>query len=93
MAVTTIGQRGTVVIPVELRRRYGLETGSTVILEAGEQGITIRPAAVVPVETYTPERKAVFLLENAVDAADYWRAVETVRRMGLDPDSLPHEKP
>lgn len=90
---TTIGKRGTLVIPVELRRRYGLDEGSAVILEAGEEGVTIRPAAVVPVETYSPERKATFLLENATDAEDYARAREAVRRMGLDPDALPHEKP
>lgn len=93
MSVTTIGKRGTVVLPIELRRRYGLETGSTVIVEAGESGVTIRPAAVLPVESYAPERKAAFLPENAVDAEDYRRAVETVRRMGLDPEAIPHEKP
>jgi hypothetical protein len=26
-----------------------------------------------------------FLLSNAVDAGDHWRAVEDVRAMGLDP--------
>lgn len=93
MPVVTIGQRGTVVIPVELRRRYGFKTGSPVILEAGDEGVTIRPAAVMPLEAYSPERKAVFLLENAVDDEDYRRAVEAVRGMGLDPDVLPHEKP
>jgi bifunctional DNA-binding transcriptional regulator/antitoxin component of YhaV-PrlF toxin-antitoxin module len=90
---TTIGQRGTVVIPVELRRRYGFEVGTPVIFEAGERGVTIRPAALVPVEAYSPERKAGFLLENAVDAEDYQRALEAVRGMGLDPASIPHEKP
>ena len=39
------------------------------------------------------ERKAEFLLSNAVDAADYARAVGEVRDLGLDPDSIPHAKP
>ncbi len=43
-------------------------------------------------ETYTPERKAEFLLNNAVDEADYALAREKVRRMGLDPDDIPHAR-
>lgn len=90
---TKIGQRGTIVIPAALRRRFGLEEGSTVIAEEREEGILIRPAVVLPLETYSPERKAEFLLSNAVDADDYDRARKAVRKLGLDPDAIPHEKP
>jgi hypothetical protein len=48
---------------------------------------------VVPVERYTPERKAEFLLSNAVDEADYRKARKEVRKLGLDPDSIPHRRP
>jgi hypothetical protein len=48
---------------------------------------------ILPVEVYTPERKAQFLLSNAVDAADYAGAVAAVRAMGLDPKAIPHYKP
>ena len=52
------------------------------------------PAGVVlPSEVYTPERKAQFLLSNAIDAADYAGTVAEVRRMGLDPKTIPHYKP
>ncbi|HZW93132.1 MAG TPA: hypothetical protein VFF64_09285 [Candidatus Eremiobacteraceae bacterium] len=44
-------------------------------------------------ERYTPERKAEFLLNNAVDDADYRKAREEVRKLGLDPDSIPHLRP
>ena len=44
-------------------------------------------------EIYTPERIAEFLLSNAVDANDYAHAAEEVRKLGLDPDSIPHHKP
>ena len=87
-----VGKRGTLVIPVGLRRRFGIEEGSLVIAEAVENGILIRPATVLPVEIYTPERKAEFLLNNAVDAEDYSQAVKAVRAMGLDPDSILHQK-
>jgi AbrB family looped-hinge helix DNA binding protein len=88
-----VGKRGTVVIPAALRRRYGIEEGSLVVAEPREGGVLIRPALVLPVEVYTPERKAQFLLSNAIDAADYADAVAEVRAMGLDPDTIPHYKP
>jgi AbrB family looped-hinge helix DNA binding protein len=88
-----VGRRGTVVIPAALRRRYGIEEGSYVVAEPSEGGVLIRPALVLAVEVYTPERKAQFLLSNAIDAADYADAVAEVRRMGLDPETIPHYKP
>jgi hypothetical protein len=47
----------------------------------------------VAIESYTAKRKAAFLLENAVDAADYAKAVKEVRRMGIDPDSISRTRP
>ena len=88
-----VGKRGTVVIPAALRRRYGIEEGTFVVAEPCEGGVLIRPALVVPIESYTHERKAQFLLSNAIDAADYARAVAEVHRMGLDPETIPHYKP
>jgi AbrB family looped-hinge helix DNA binding protein len=88
-----VGKRGTVVIPAALRRRYGIEEGTLIIAEAREGGVLIRPAMVLPVEIYTPERKAQFLLSNAIDATDYASAVAAVHAMGLDPNAIPHYKP
>jgi hypothetical protein len=47
----------------------------------------------VPLESYTQERRAEFLLSNAVDEEDYARAGEEVRKMGLDPAAIPHRRP
>jgi AbrB family looped-hinge helix DNA binding protein len=88
-----VGKRGTVVIPAALRRRYGIEEGTFVVAEPRDGGVLIRPAVVLPLEVYTSERKAQFLLSNAVDAADYAGAVAAVRAMGLDPKAIPHYKP
>lgn len=88
-----VGRRGTVVIPADLRRRFGIEEGTLVIAEEREDGILLRPAVALPVESYSPERVAEFLLSNAVDEADYANAVERVRGMGLDPGAIPHVKP
>ncbi len=88
-----VGKRGSIVIPAPLRRRFGLEEGSLVIAEEREDGILIRPAVALAIETYSPQRRAEFLLSNAVDAKDYGRAVQEVREMGLDPTEIPHAKP
>ena len=91
-STSRVGKKGTVVIPAALRRRFGIEEGSLVIAEDREEGILIRPAATIPLEIYTPERRAEFLLSNAVDEEDYARAKEEVRKMGLDPDIIPHRR-
>lgn len=88
-----VGKRGTLVIPARLRRKFGIEEGSEVIAEETPDGILIRPAVTVPVAVYTAERKAEFLLSNAVDAADYEEAVAAVRELGLDPEDIPHHRP
>jgi hypothetical protein len=57
-------------------------------------GAPIPPRPPQPeIEDYTPERIAEFLLNNAVGPAGYAAAREEVRRLGLDPDLIPHQKP
>ena len=88
-----VGKRGAVVIPAKLRKRFGIQEGTLVIAEARDDGILIRPAVALPLEVYSPERVAEFLLTNAVDAKDYKDAVVRVKALGIDPDSIPHVKP
>jgi hypothetical protein len=47
----------------------------------------------VATELYTDQRVAEFLLTNTVNAADYARACQLVRDMGLDPAKIQHDKP
>ncbi len=47
----------------------------------------------IKVELYTNERKAELLLNNSVDDADYAEARKEVRKLGLDPDSIPQHGP
>ena len=93
MEAAKVGKRGAIVVPAKLRKRFGIEEGSFVTAEAREDGILLRPAMIVPVEKYSPERKAEFLLSNAVTAADYQRARRDVKKLGLNPDSVPHRRP
>ncbi len=90
--MTKVGRRGTVVIPAPLRRKYGLEEGALVAVEEKPEGVLLRPTVTLPVELYTPERKAEFLLNNALTPEDYQWALEEVRKMGLDPETISHEK-
>lgn len=93
MEAIKVGKRGTIVVPARMRKRYGLEEGSVVSAEEMEDGVLIRPAVVIPVERYSPERKAEFLLSNAITAKDYQRARREVKRLGLDPDKIRHHRP
>ena len=88
-----MGRRGTFVLPAKMRKQLGLEEGSLVIAESHDEGILIRPTVAVPVEVYSPERIAEFLLSNAVDEKDYAGAEREVRKMGLDPSSIDHIRP
>jgi AbrB family looped-hinge helix DNA binding protein len=93
MDAAKVGKRGAVIVPARLRKRFGIEEGSLVIAEARADGILIRPAIILPLEKYTTERKAEFLLSNATSAQDYRRARQEVKKLGLDPDSIPHRRP
>jgi AbrB family looped-hinge helix DNA binding protein len=89
METSRVGKRGTIVVPVKLRQRFGLKEGDLLITEERDDGILFRPAVAVPVEIYTPERKAEFLLNNAITKEGYDEACEAVREMGLDPAKIP----
>ena len=72
-----------------MRKRFGLKEGDLLVTEEREDGILLRPAVAVPVEIYTPQRKAEFFLNNAITKEDYDRACEDIRAMGLDPNNIP----
>jgi AbrB family looped-hinge helix DNA binding protein len=88
-----VGKRGAIIVPARLRKRFGIEEGSMVVAEEKDDGILIRPAVLVPVERYSPERKAEFLLSTATSVPDYQKARKAVRKLGIDPDSVPHRRP
>ncbi len=93
MESAKVGKRGNIVVPAKLRKRFGLDEGSFVTAEAREDGILLRPAVIVPVEKYSPQREAEFLLSTATSVSDYRRALREVKRLGLDPDTIPHRLP
>ena len=56
-------------------------------------GTLVVTAVAMPVELYSPRRRAEFMLNNAVDAAEYKRALRAVRKLGINPGDIPHRKP
>jgi AbrB family looped-hinge helix DNA binding protein len=93
MDAVKVGKRGAVIVPAKLRKLYGIVEGSIVTAEAVEDGVLLRPAVILPVERYSPERKAEFLLSTATTNADYQRVKKLVEKMGLDPNAIPHQPP
>jgi AbrB family looped-hinge helix DNA binding protein len=94
METARIGKRGTLVIPAKLRQRFALPQGDLLVTEEREDGILLHPAVTVPVEIYTPERKAEFLLNNAVTREDYDESCRIIREdVGLDPAKIPDTDP
>lgn len=93
LEVTKIGKRGAVIIPIELRKQLHLHEGDLIIAENHGDGILLKPAVALPIEMYNTERKAEFILSNAVDLSDYAMARKEVKALGLDPDKIYHHKP
>jgi len=92
MEAVKVGKRGAIIVPAKLRRQFGIDEGTLVIAEEREGGVLIRPAVVLPIERYTPERRAEFLLSNATSEKDYQRARKEVNKLGLDPATIPHRR-
>ncbi len=61
MKVTLTGtERGTVMLPVKLRKELGIEAESLLIAESTGEGILLRPAVALPVEVYSRDRLEEF---------------------------------
>lgn len=66
MTTITVNSRGTLTLPMTLRKKYGLTHGGSVIAEETSQGIMIKPSVTYPIELYTDSRVREF---DETDAA------------------------
>ncbi len=87
-----MGKRGTVVIPAKLRKRLGLADGCLMIVSEVDGTVQLRLAKLQAPEDDTKIKMAQRLLSGAENLGEYFAAMEEVRRMGLDPDEVPHER-
>ena len=64
-----LGRNGQLSLPRSVMKRLHLRGNETLLLDVSADGvIQLRPAAVLPIEMYTPERIAEFERESEVDA-------------------------
>ena len=63
---TFLTERGTFTLPASIRKSLGLKGKQQFIVEMTERGeILMRPAALVPLETYSEARIAEFAADDA----------------------------
>ena len=67
-----VSERGQITLPATLRKRLGIRPGGVLIVEDRNGELVLRPAAVLPLDTYTDEQI------TAWDQAD--RLTSTKRR-------------
>jgi AbrB family looped-hinge helix DNA binding protein len=68
MDTVRLGRNGQLSLPRSVMKRLHLRGNETLLLDVSEDGvIQLRPAAVLPIEMYTPERIAEFERESEVD--------------------------
>ena len=87
-----MGKRGTVVIPAKLRKKLGMVDGCLLLVTEAEGSIRLRVAKVLNPDTDARLKMAERLLSGAEDLGEYFAAMEEVKRMGFDPDEVPHER-
>jgi AbrB family looped-hinge helix DNA binding protein len=87
-----MGKKGTLVIPASLRHHFGFHDGDMIIAEDHGDGVLLKPTVTLPIEIYSDERKAEFLLSNAITDEGYEKAKKEVVAMGLNPKDIVHYK-
>ena len=69
--VININNRGTLTLPVQMRRRLGVDGNAQVVAEETDEGILLRPGVTFPVELYSEKRLAEFRRNNEESLAGY----------------------
>lgn len=78
----TVGRRGSVVLPAQLRKRLGFGEGTLFVAEEARGGILLRRAAVVPISEEEEDRHDAEVVRRRRADPDNQEAIpwETVRR-------------
>lgn len=79
-ATIIISGRGVITLPSKLRQALGLKAEDHLIAETTPEGLLLRPAITLPIETYTPEREREFDAEESGVAAFLRRKAPRARR-------------
>lgn len=86
-----MGKRGTIVVPAKIRKRLEWEDGCYLSVVEGQEGVEFRK---VKLGGNADAKKdlASSILSGATNLGEYLAAIEEVRRMGLEPEEIPHER-
>lgn len=90
-----MGKRGTLVVPAKIRKRLHLEDGCYLSVTERDGEITFRKLELAKRPSPPPDAKrelASEILSAAANLGEYLAAIEEVRRMGLEPEEIPHER-
>lgn len=63
--IIRVNERGSLTLPKEIRKKFGLENGGQLILNEANNSILLTPGMMVPVEIYSDERISEFDNEEA----------------------------
>ena len=61
-----VSERGQLTLPKVMRKRLGINPGTALVGEEDYGKLTLRPAAVTPVEIYSNEEIAGWLVEDRI---------------------------
>ena len=85
MDTVKLGRNGQLSLPRAVMKRLHLHGNETLLLDVSDDGvIRLRPAAVLPIEMYTPQRIEEFEQETVVDADTRAAVREALTRSGRD---------
>lgn len=79
-ATITVTSRGVITLPAKLRQALGLKADDHLIAETTPEGLLLRPAVTLPVETYGSEREREFDGSEADLAAFFQRNKASTKR-------------
>ena len=69
--IISINEQGTITLPQDLIKKYGLKAGGKVVIEESEAGLILRPKATFPVEIYSDERVEEFQQLNEDELKEF----------------------
>lgn len=53
-----VSERGQITLPATIRKRYGIKGGSALIIEERNNGLLLKPAAVMELDIYSDDQIA-----------------------------------
>lgn len=75
-----VSERGQITLPKEMRDRLGIKAGTALVVEEGDGKLTLRPAAVTPVEIYSNEEIGGWIVQDRISDRERKRILKKASR-------------